>query len=76
MPQLDFFKSIDEILLAFSALGLIYCIIILYIIPSQIERLGIKLILSLQTEIKKYTIESFFLTLNHNNSQFNLHLLN
>lgn len=76
MPQLDFFKSIDEILLAFSALGLIYCIIILYIIPSQIERLGIQLIISLQNEIKQYTIESYFITFNHQHSEFYLHLLN
>ena len=76
MPQLDFFKSIDEILLVFSALILIYALIILFIIPLQIENLGIKLILIIQNDIKKYTVECFFLTSNQNNTQNNLHFLN
>lgn len=77
MPQLDFFKSIDEILLAFSALIFIYALIILFIIPIQIENLGIKLMLIIQNDIKKYTIECFFLTSNNssNNNQFNYHIL-
>lgn len=74
MPQLDFFKSIDEILLAFSALILIYALIILFIIPIQIENLGMKLMLIIQKDIKKYTIELFFLTSN-TNTQFNYHIL-
>lgn len=76
MPQLDFFKSIDEILLAFSALIFIYALIILFIIPIQIENLGIKLMLIIQNDIKKYTIECFFLTSNNiSNNQFNYHIL-
>ena len=76
MPQLDFFKSIDEILLAFSALLFIYGLIILFIIPLQIENLGIKLLLIIQTDIKKYSIEVFFVTSNNNNNnQLPLHLL-
>lgn len=76
MPQLDFFKSIDEILLVFSALILIYILIILFIIPLQIENLGIKLLLIIQNEIKKYTIDCFFLIANQNTTQNNLHFLN
>lgn len=76
MPQLDFFKSIDEILLAFSALIFIYALIILFIIPIQIENLGIKLMLIIQNDIKKYSIECFFLTSNNfSNNQFNYHIL-
>lgn len=76
MPQLDFFKSIDEILLAFSALIFIYALIILFIIPIQIENLGIKLMLIIQNDIKKYSIECFFLTSNTiTNNQFNYHIL-
>lgn len=76
MPQLDFFKSIDEILLAFSALIYLYFLIILFIIPIQIENLGIKLMLIIQNDIKKYTIECFFLTsYNINSNQFNYHIL-
>jgi len=76
MPQLDFFKSIDEIILAFSALIFIYALIILFIIPIQIENLGIQLMIIIQNDIKKYTIECFYLTSNNiNNTQFNYHIL-
>lgn len=76
MPQLDFFKSIDEILLAFSALIFIYGLIVLFIIPLQIENLGIKLLLIIQNDIKKYSIECFFINFNQtSNSQSNFHLL-
>lgn len=76
MPQLDFFKSIDEILLAFSALIFIYALIIFFIIPIQIENLGIKLMLIIQNDIKKYSVECFFLTSNNiNQTQFNYHIL-
>lgn len=74
MPQLDFFKSIDEIVLAFSALIFIYAIIIVFVIPIQIENLGIKLILIIQKNIKKYNIEYFFVNFNPT-SQFNYHIL-
>jgi len=74
MPQLDFFKSIDEILLAFSALIFIYALIIVFVIPIQIENLGIKLILIIQTSIKKYNLEYFFLNSNIA-TQFNYHIL-
>lgn len=75
MPQLDFFKSIDEILLAFSALIFIYVLIILFIIPIQIENLGIKLLLIIQQNIKNYTVECFFFTLYNNNINSNYHIL-
>ena len=76
MPQLDFFKSIDEILLAFSALIFVYVLIILLIIPIQIENLGIKLILIIQNNIKNYTVECFVFTFyNNNNIHRNYHLL-